>query len=312
MRRHSALPKRKASKLLHFLEWLGFKALVLICGVLGRHGSFLLGWTLGTLLWWIGFKRRRRTLHNIELVYGGGMSSAARRRLGRRCYAFAGGFFAELLWFGMRKQKGLPRCCHIIGAERLREALRGGRGAVLISAHIGNFPLLGIYLRRFGFPVHVVLVAPFNPLIARELEQMRRRLKLPEIYVVPRKTAAIRCLNALRNNQAIWTLIDQKFHQGILINFLGHPAQVAAVTALFALRARSPILAVNIHRTPRAKHVITISEPIKVASNTKNPIIATMQKFSDKVGEFVLKYPEQWTWYHRRWQVRWHKLRKRG
>jgi len=306
------LPKRKASKSLQRLEWFAFKALTLVCGLLGRHGAFLLGWTLGTLFWWVGFKRRRRTLRNIKLVYGESLRPAARRWLGRRCYAFAGGFLTELLWFGMRKQKGLPRCCHIIGAEHLREALRGGRGAVLVSAHVGNFPLLGAYLRRFGFPVHAVLVAPSNPLVARELEQMRRRLKLPEIYVVPRKTAAVRCLNALRNNQAIWTLIDQKFHQGILIRFLGHPAQVAGGTALFALRACSPAIAVNIHRTPRAKYVITISEPIKVASDAENPITATMQNFSDKVGEFVLKYPQQWTWFHRRWQVRWHKLKKYG
>ncbi len=294
------------------IEWLGFKALALVCGLLGRHGAFLFGWVLGTLFWWVGFKRRRRTLRNIELVYGESLTPAARRWLGKRCYAFAGGFFTELLWFGIRKQKGLPRCCRLVGAEHLREALRGGRGAVLVSAHVGNFPLLGIYLRRFGFPVHAVLVAPFNPLVARELERMRRRLELPEIYVVPRKTAAIRCLNALRNNQAIWTLIDQKFHQGILIKFLGHPAQVAAGTALFALRACSPALAVNIHRTPRAKYVITISEPIKVPSDAENLITATMQNFSDKVGEFVLKYPQQWTWFHRRWQVRWHKLKRHG
>lgn len=181
---------------------------------------------------------------------------------------------------------------------------------LLVSGHIGNFPLLGIYLQRFGFPVHTMIVPPFNPYINLELEKMRRRVGLPEIYVVPRETAAIRCLKLLRENQVIWALIDQKFHKGIVIKFLGHPAQVAAGTALFAIRENSVALGAAIHRTNKGKYVITITPPIPVARNKDKPIIATMQNFSDIVGKFVLKYPEQWTWFHRRWQVRWHKVKK--
>ena len=306
------MPRRKAPKTLQLLEWLGFRLMMFICICVGRHGAFQLGWLLGALFWWFGFKRRRRTLANLDLVYGERLRRRQKRHIGRLCYAFSGGFFCEMLWFGRRKQAGLPRCCRIEGAEHLREALAAGRGAVLISGHVGNFPLLGIYLRRFGFPVHAVLAPAFNPFVNRELELMRRRLKLPEIYIVPRETAAIRCLKALRTNQAIWTLIDQKYHQGILINFLGHPAQVAAGTALFALRARAPALAVNIHRTPRGGHLISVTEPIPLARKAKDPTVATMQNFSDTVARFVLKYPHQWTWFHRRWLVRWHKLRTRG
>ena len=306
------MARKRDGPIAQLMGWLVIKFFASLCPMLGRHGAFVLGRAVGLLIYAVLRKRERETLAHLEMVYGDGMTPGERRRMARECYANTGGHFAEVLHICRRKPSRLPRCTEVVGEEHLRRALAGGRGAIIVSGHVGNFPLMGIELARRGWPVDVLLMPAFNPATEKVLTAIRRRVGLSHIYVAPRRRAAAECLRSLRTGRVLWMMIDQKFHGGILVDFLGRPSQVAPGASVLAVRAGATVLPACIHRLPNSKHRIEIGPPLEYERRRDGPATQrNMQRFSDIVGKFVLKYPEQWTWFHRRWKVRWRKIRNR-
>jgi KDO2-lipid IV(A) lauroyltransferase len=295
------------------IEYVAFRVFCIIASAIGRHASFFVGYVLGSLFYFLGIKRKRRTIENIKLVYGERKSEREQRKLARTCYAFWGGSLAEFFSIAHKKPKRLPDMVRIDGEERLISALKNGKGVIAISGHISNFPLLGVYLARAGYPTTVLLLPARNPYAEVLLAEMRKRLELPTIYATS-PTAMFSVMRSLRSNQIVWVLVDQKFHRGVVVDFLGHPAQVAGGTALFAIRSDAVVIPTILHRLKNSKYVIDVGEPIEVVKKDRmeEAIQVNMERFSRIIGEYVLLYPEQWTWFHNRWQIRWRKLRKRA
>jgi len=303
--------RRGEHPFLWWIEFAGIRFIYAVSLILGRHGAFFLGWCLGTLFYLFGFHRKRRTLQNISMVYGDSITRQQKRRIARNCYAYMGGFWLELFSIARRKPKRLPDIVEIRGEENLRRALERGKGVILFSGHIGNFPLLGIFLVKAGYPLTTFLAPAKNPRGEELLTRIRKRLELPFIYAVSGREAVVSSLRILRSNGILWTLIDQKFHRGIVVDFLGHPAQTSPIVALLAARSDASLLPATIHRLPNSKHIIEIGEEVRtVKTDDKEEMIrVNMEHLNRIIGERLLLYPEQWIWFHNRWQIRWHKVR---
>lgn len=301
---------RKRKPFVWRLEYFGVKCICALSPVLGRHCAFSLGWCLGTLFYYFGFYRRRRTHQNISMVYGERIGKAEKRRIARRCYAYAGAFLLELFSVSRKKPKKFPDMVMIKGRENLDKALERKKGVILFSAHIGNFPFLGIRLARM-YPITTLLAPAKNPHAEELLIKIRRRLGLPFIHAIAGREVVVSCLRAIRSNRVLWTLIDQKYHKGIVVDFLGHPAQVSPIAVLLSMRSGSPLLPAVIHRLPNSKHLIEIGEEVKTLKidDKEETIRVNMEVLNRIIGEYLLRYSEQWTWFHNRWQIRWHKVR---
>lgn len=301
----------KRHPFLWWLEFAGVRFIYALSSILGRRGAFLLGWCLGTLFYYFGFHRKRRTLQNISMVYRESITRREMRRIARNCYAYLGGFWLELFGVSRKRPEKLPDMVEIRGKENLTRALERGKGVILFSGHIGNFPFLGIALTRAGYPLTAFLAPAKNPYGEELLVKIRQRLRLSFIYAVSGREAVVSSLRVLRSNGILWVLIDQKFHRGIIVDFLGHPAQTSPIVALLAARSDAALLPATIHRLPNSKHIIEIGEEVKaVKTDDKEEMIrVNMEILNRIIGEELLRYPEQWTWFHNRWQIRWRKVR---
>ena len=60
------------------------------------------------------------------------------------------------------------------GKEHLDNALKRGKGVIALSAHLGNFPLMGARLANEGYPLSVVTRDPENPKIAKAHDFLKR------------------------------------------------------------------------------------------------------------------------------------------
>ena len=106
------------------------------------------------------------------------------------------------------------------GGEHFEAALRGGRGVLVATAHLGNWEFSAFAHALMTAPMNVVVRPLDNPLIDAMVE---RRRALSGNRPIGKKDFARSILKALAANQAVGILIDQNasLDTGVFVDFFG-------------------------------------------------------------------------------------------
>src|SRR5690606_26148218 len=184
---------------------------------------------LGTLCGDFAFfanTRMAQTTHtNLRLAFPE-LPEAERRALARnslrhtfRAICEAGGTW---LWPAERAFAGIER---VDGLPVLREALAQGSGVMVISPHIGNWELLGLYLNTLDLgQTHQLFQPPTDPAFAKLIYEARSRSGAN--MVATDKQGVMMMLKALRAGEVVGILPDQvpPPESGDYAPFFTHPA----------------------------------------------------------------------------------------
>ena len=97
-------------------------------------------------------------------------------------------------------------------------------------------------------------------------------------------------------------LIDQKMNDGISTKFFGETVKSPSAIAKFALKFHCPIIPAVCFRENSTNFRISYAKPItpyelKRIGNEKE----IMNYLNNFVETWIRKKPEQWIWFHNRW-----------
>ena len=244
---------------------------------------------------------RPRTLAQAQLAIAfPELDARARRALVRETFRHAGESFAELvLWPKLARR---PDYVRVEGAELVDAALAAGRGAVVVTAHTGNWELMGAAAAQ-RWPVTVVARRVnddrFDALVVRF-----RRSAGEEVLVRddPRFLSAVR--GALAANRLVAMLIDQDTRgAGVFVPFFGRLAHTPPGAALVALRARVPVLTAFITRRPGG-HTVRFERVEVAARRDRGEVIALTARLTAAIEAQIRRAPADWVWWHERWRRR--------
>ena len=263
------------------IQWLG--------NVLGSAGYVLM----------IG--RRRCMARNLDQAFGDSMSPrrkrdiaiASVRNLAKTCLEFL-----KLRWLSGEQVEELVQ---LEGAEHLAAALREKRGAILLTAHYGNWELTGARIARAGFPLTVIARDHDDAATAALVNRIR---ECHGVRVLRRGDVrgALRCL---RRNEVLGILPDHNISQGgLLVDFFGRPAMTAPGPATYALRTGAAIVPMFSVREAdgRLRAVFEPSLPLVRTGDRAHDALVNTQRITDVVQQAITRHPEQWMWIHRRWK----------
>ena len=105
---------------------------------------------LGGIFWLFGSRSRHVTLRNIDLAYGD-LAHEGRACLARKSFISTTELMAEMGWVWLRPWKEVQgRIKKVFGSELITDALRTGRGVVVLAPHLGNWEVLGLHLGLLG------------------------------------------------------------------------------------------------------------------------------------------------------------------
>mgnify|MGYP000943480836 CR=1 FL=1 len=187
------------------------------------------------------------------------------------------------------------------GEEFLKKALSQGRGVILLTAHLGNWELLGAWLGSQGYPVTALVNSPSVPALRRFAEELRLAMNIELVE----RTNMLPVRSILRQGKILGVLADQRASGGVVCNFLGREAPSPATPAVLHLRLGSPIIpAFIVRQEEEMKHQIAFLPPLEwpSAPSHRENIVRGTTLCNQVLGEFILRYPEQWNWFHRRWR----------
>lgn len=189
------------------------------------------------------------------------------------------------------------------GAEIFEEIRQRQQPVIFFTGHLGCFELLPICAATFGLEVTALFRQPNNRYVAREVQSARHTRGG---HLVPSKAGAAWALAArLGEGGNVGMLVDQKFAKGELTTFFGRPCRTNPLLPKLARQFDAAIHPVRCVRLPEGRYRLELKPRLELARKADGTIDvqASCQQLNDTVEAWVREHPEQWMWFHRRWQV---------
>lgn len=288
----------------HRMEYVGYRAAVAVFGLLPERIALGLagwmGWVAGVVLG----VRRRVVREHLRLAFPSANESW-RRRTARASFRHVGRESLATFLLGRMSREEVIERTELGGFSVLQEALSRGRGAVLITAHFGNWEIAGASLALREVPLDVVAQRQRNPLFDTDINGTRERMGMK---VIPRSVAPKEVLRSLRRGRAVAILGDQNVRKGgVFVDFFGKKASTARGAAIFALRTGSPVF-MGVNRRlpgyPPRYHLEILPVEFTPSGNMEDDVLRLTQLHTNFLEREVSRAPDQYFWQHRRWKTR--------
>ncbi|MFL5466592.1 MAG: lysophospholipid acyltransferase family protein [Gemmatimonadaceae bacterium] len=223
--------------------------------------------------------------------------------LARQSYAHLGRTFIETALLDSIGRNGLQQLVDTVeGWEEVDDVMAKGKGAVMVTGHIGNWELAGAYVAARGIPLDAIVRGMANPLFDAYINHTREAMGMT---VVHDSDAVKRTPRSLRAGRAVAFVADQGVMglASTFVPFFGRPAKTPRGAAVFALRFGVPVIFVVALRKPDGRYRIVV-ERIEATrtGNMDRDVDAVVARFTERLEHWVRVVPAQYFWQHRRWR----------
>ena len=262
----------------------------------------------GKLLYHVLPYRRNVVLGNLRRAFGDVFPEIEIRRLAQAYYAHYARFLMEIIRLPLMSSKRRQAWVRV---ENLEVALRihaQGKGMFLLTGHFGNFEVSTVagikqfpqYRGKFHFIRRQLKPQLLNRLVTWRFHRagfgtLSKRGSLDAIFEV------------LHQGGIVVYVMDQHAggHDGVEVDFLGHPAGTFKSLAILAMDTGAPVVPVSSWREPDGTHVIRFEEPLPLieCEDGNEAIRRNTRAYNAALERMLLRHPEQWIWMHRRWKL---------
>jgi KDO2-lipid IV(A) lauroyltransferase len=292
----------KKPTLAHRAEYYTMRATIGALRALSWDAACKVGERLGAL----GYRplgiRKRVVERQIAAAFPD-LSPEAVVDLARESYEHLGRTFVETALLDSIGKDGLQKLVESVeGWEEIEEVMKKGRGAVLVTGHIGNWELAGSYVAARGIPLDAIVRGMANPLFDAYINHTREAIGMT---VVHDSEAVRRTPRSLRGGRAVAFVADQGVMglASTFVPFFGRPAKTPRGAAVFALRFDVPVVFVVALRKPNGRYRIVV-ERIEApqTGDRERDVDAIVSRFTQHLEKWVRAVPAQYFWQHRRWK----------
>lgn len=242
----------------------------------------------------------RKRMHDaLERSMGAELPSHAERRAvvrgAWRNFAYA---FVEAFATLFMKRDELCARIEIKGEERLREALARKKGVIALSAHFGNFIMIGPRLVAQGYDFSVVIKLPREKRFASLQNAYCARAGVTVIPTRPKHQSVARIIAALRRNEVVLVIPDEFKTTGVEVSFLGRrvPAPKGPVT--IAQRTGAAVLPVFMVRDAHDRLTLHVEPEVRFVQTEdhEEDLRVNAARFVREIEKMVRQHPDQWSW----------------
>lgn len=246
-------------------------------------------------------KRRALALANVRMSLA--MDEAEAQAIVKHSVTRFGRMFMDVLYLPKITKEKMLDYVSMTGVEHLEAALAAGRGAVLATAHTGNWEIMGAALAMHDFPLVAVVQKQTNAAMDRFINDYRTLAGMHVTY----KSGVREMVRLLGQGMIIGLLVDQDAGQdGAFVDFFDRPASTPQGAAALARMKNSPIIPAFITEESDGRHTIHIHPAVWVQKTADRDadICATTQVITKIVESHIRLHPAEWFWLHNRWKTK--------
>jgi len=190
------------------------------------------------------------------------------------------------------------------GEENLREIASLQKGGILLSAHIGNWDISGLLLKRLGTRIHIVMFDGEKEQIKGYLDKINREKSINIIFIKKDLSHIYEISEAFKNNELVCIHAD-RFLEGnrtMTTDFLGEMARFPMGPFVLASTFKVPVSYVFAVKESKMHYHFFASKIKNYEHLEKGDAMKEMLKeFTREMEDKVRQYPEQWFNYYNFW-----------
>lgn len=288
------------------LEIILCKIIYFLIKVLPHECSLLLGRVMALFTYFVLQIRVGVVKNQLHLAFPQ-KSKKEISSLARKTYINLAYNAIEFVWFAGKSFPELRRYIKISGLENIEKALSYKKGTILIMGHLGNWELGAQVIEAYTCKLYAVIQKQRNPYFNEFINYIRTDGGRLASHLIPKKYALRGIIQALRKNCMVLMLADQHAgKKGVIVDFFGMPASTPQGIARITLNQGCPVLFAACIRNSNGKFFLHITKPclfIPRQSMAEDVVVYT-QQFTSLLEKWIMRYPTQWFWLHKRWRVK--------
>ncbi len=261
--------------------------------ILPLKGAYWLGLRICDLMFFVNRRGRRAVREHIRIIFAHQGILPSRRILdgcARKTFQYFGKYLADFIRFRKLTPAGIRDNVSIQGLEHLDAIRDSKRGAIMLTAHYGNWELGGAFIASMGIPIHAVVRPVPSPSLERIFNFFRSQRGL---QVIPLDHAAIGIAKALKRGEVVALVGDRDFTgNGRPGMFFGRETSLPRGAAWFAHRTGLPVYLGFATRAPDDSFILRIHPPIEPAAAGSEEAI--QEKIVAIMEETIARDPCQW------------------
>jgi Kdo2-lipid IVA lauroyltransferase/acyltransferase len=260
------------------------------------------GAVLGMLAYWLFPSRRRITMNNLRHAFPD-KTNRELKAIAKSMAKNMGRAIIEFLRMPSMNKAYMDRCIEWAGLEHLDNALKLGRGVLVLTAHLDNWDMVAAMIALKGYRTNIIAKHLSTKAFDDFWVATRARMNVTQIE---RAGSIKQIITALRHNELVGFILDQHTHasDGVLVDFFNRPAWTMPGLAVLAQRYDVPVVPCFMVRNNISHHKIIFEPaiPFVEKATPDETIKYNTQVYTKVLERYISEYPDQWIWMHRRWR----------
>jgi lauroyl/myristoyl acyltransferase len=193
----------------------------------------------------------------------------------------------------LTKDAVVGKIIHFDGEEYLEQAVEMKKGIILLTAHLGNWELGGIFFGSYGIKTNVVTIRDKNKEIDMARRMYRERHNVSTVTIGDSPFSTLEMVRALHNNEIVAMLIDRYQDQadGLKAPFFGKEISFPKGPFILSRITGAPVVVAFVVREGNGYRGI-VERPLLVTSESgETEVLKAVVKVLEKN---IIMYPDQW------------------
>lgn len=262
-----------------------------------RYIPAFLSYAVARVIADISMKSHKSAVENISENFRRVFPEATAEELHRKTRQLFRNYSEYLVDYGrfseLDKDSLLKKIVHFDGEDNLINALNLGKGLILLTAHLGNWELGGIFFSAYGLKVNVCTLKDEDLEIDSTRSRYRQKYNVNTITVGDSPLSTVSLVNALNNNEVVAMLIDRYSSEqdSVKVTFLDKEIMIPRGPFVLSRVTGSPIVVAFVVKE-RGEYKGIVEKHFIVQREDRDD--ANVEKVVRIFEKYVVQYSDQW------------------
>jgi KDO2-lipid IV(A) lauroyltransferase len=274
-------------------KYLAFKIAGIPLSYLPRAVGYLIARVVADTVHLLSPTLRGVIADNMRHALGSEADDATLRKATKGVLRNAARNYFDLIKLPHMKLSDIERCITVHGWHNLEDALKMGKGVILVTAHLGSFDM-GMQILATQPTKVTVLAEPLEPeALLTHITGLRKSMGLTLMPVHSGVKNAI--MQSLHRGEVIVLACDRDFRKdGYRSTFFGEETTIPPGSVRIAMRTGAAVIpAFNLRRGDN--HYDAYFEPaLEIVTGGDEALARNMEQLVRVMEKYIKLYPEQW------------------
>ena len=241
---------------------------------------------------------REALISNIHHILGEGVPREEATRLAKKTFRRYSQYLIDLICTSRMSEEELKGLIfEASNGEVILKAVEAGRGAILLTAHLGNWELGGVILKVLDLPVNIVYFPDRIWGVEKSRRRYREKKGVGQLAITGSPFSLVSMMQALRRNEIVCLQGDRNYgRRGVKVDFFGSPVSFPPGPVMLAMASKAPLIPIFIiHEDGKGyRFLVEDSVPIQDTGNREEDIRENLVRVASVLERYLKEYPDQW------------------